>query len=85
MNHPKEIARDQPSNARAMNRNLQTIAAFAARSPFTEHQCRWWIFNSSTNGLKEADAIVRVGRRVYIDVDGFERWIAAQNGKAAVA
>jgi hypothetical protein len=66
-----------------MKRNLLSVARLAADSPFTENQLRWWIFNSASNGLAAADAIVRLRRRVYIDVDGFERWIAAQNAKAA--
>lgn len=33
------------------------------------------------NGLGEAGAIVRVGRRVLIDPQSFFRWIAAQQGK----
>jgi hypothetical protein len=66
-----------------MKRNLLSVARFAADSPFTENQLRWWIFNSGTNGLADANAIVRVSRRVYIDVDGFDRWLGAQNAKAA--
>jgi hypothetical protein len=61
-----------------MKRNLMTVAAFAASSPFSENQCRWWIFQSGTNGLGDAGALVRVGRRVYIDVDGFDRWLAVR-------
>lgn len=33
------------------------------------------------NGLAEAGAIVRVGRRVYIDEQAFFRWIAEQQKK----
>jgi hypothetical protein len=62
-----------------MNRNLQTVATFAASSPFTESALRWQIFNGAHNGLEAAGAIVRVGRRVYIDVDKFETWIDRQN------
>jgi hypothetical protein len=29
--------------------------------------------------MAEAGAVVRVGRRVFLDVDGFDRWITAQN------
>lgn len=59
-----------------MNRNLKSVTQFAAESPFTEAQLRWWIFNASTNGLQSA--VVRIGRRVYIDVDAFSAWIEAQ-------
>ena len=62
-----------------LRRNLQTVTAVAAGSPFSEAQLRWWIFTSGTNGLDTANAIVRVGRRVYIDLDRFDAWIEQQN------
>lgn len=68
-----------------MKRNLQSVAQFCSDSPFTENQLRWWIFNSATNGLVSLEAIVRVGRRVYIDVDAFDRWLSAQNAQAVAA
>ncbi|MBB1471831.1 DNA-binding protein [Luteimonas sp. MC1782] len=61
-----------------MKRDLKTVAAFAADGPFTEAQVRWWIFNESQNGLQAEGAIVRIGRRVYIDTLAFDRWIEAQ-------
>ena len=66
-----------------MKRNLKSVAAFADDSPFTESQVRWWIFNAAQNGLADAGAILRIGRRVYLDVDGFDRWLASQNALAA--
>jgi len=68
-----------------MIQNLKPIAEFAKASPFTEHQVRWWIFNASSNGLDNQGAVVRVGRRVYLDVPAFERWIAAQQKPAQAA
>jgi len=59
-----------------MQRNLKSVAQFAAESPFTEAQVRWWIFNAGTNGLQSA--VVRIGRRVYIDTDAFAKWVDAQ-------
>jgi len=50
-----------------MRRNLKTVPEFAGESPFTEGQIRWFIFNAQSNGLAQADAVVRVGRRVYVD------------------
>lgn len=59
---------------------MQTIKDFAARGPFSESQLRWFVFNSERNGLAEAGALVRIGsRRVYIDTDGFDRWLVSQN------
>ena len=62
-----------------MKRNLQTVPALVAEGPFTEGQLRSWIFAATANGLDAADAVVRVGRRVYIDVDRFEDWIERNN------
>ncbi len=61
-----------------MKRDLQSVAQFSNETPFSQDQLRWWIFQASQNGLAEAKAIVRVGRRVYIDVAAFEKWINAQ-------
>ncbi|MEO8672929.1 MAG: DNA-binding protein [Tahibacter sp.] len=62
-----------------MKRNLQSVMQLAAASPFTEAQLRWWIFEASRNGLAAVGAIVKIGRRVYIDTDRFDDWITAQN------
>jgi hypothetical protein len=68
-----------------MSRNLQSVAQFAASGPFTQNQLRWWIFQSATNGLSESGAIVRVQRRIYLDVDKFDNWIDSQNSQGAQA
>ena len=65
-----------------MQRNLKTVQQFAADSPFTEAQLRWWIFNAAANGLQSA--ILRIGRRVYIDGDAFVRWIDSQQATSGV-
>ena len=62
-----------------MKRNLQTVTSVVAGGPFSEGQLRWWIFTSKQNGLDAVNAVVRVGRRVYIDVDKFADWIEQQN------
>ncbi len=66
-----------------MRRNLQAVPQFATESPFTEGQIRWFIFNAQENGLAGADAVVRGGRRVYIDTDKFDAWVDAQNKQHA--
>lgn len=65
-----------------MARTLKTIAQFAEVTPFTEAQIRWWIFNEQANGMGGHGVVVRIGRRIYIDVDGFDRWVDQQNGAA---
>ena len=61
-----------------MRRNLIAIADKAKNGPFTLGQVRWWVFNEHNNGLAAADAVVRIGRRVYLDEDRFDDWIESQ-------
>ena len=70
-------------------RQLRTVRLFAERyGAWTEPGLRNLILNAESrlnsrgvqipgNGLAEAGAIVRVGRRVLIDEEAFFRWIAA--------
>lgn len=66
---------------------LVTIAQKAQdeSNPFTEPTIRWQVFNAETNGLNAAGAIVRIGRRVYLDDDAYNRWIEAQKPRAGAA
>lgn len=71
-------------------RDLYTLRQFAERRPaWTQPALRCLVLNSADrrnsrgeripgNGLVEAGAIVRVGRRVLIDEAAFFRWIAEQ-------
>lgn len=59
------------------SRDLKSIAAFAVCTEFTEPQLRWWIFNAERNGLRASGAVVRLGRRVYIDTTRFWSWVDA--------
>ena len=60
-----------------MKRNLKSPNQLAAEGPLSIDQIRWLIFNAKTNGLESA--ICRIGRRVYIDTDGFDAWLTIQN------
>ena len=65
-------------------RDLKTIPQFCEAYPFvTDGGLRWQIFNSEKNGLAEEGAIVRLGRRVLIDVPRYFRWIDKQQQIAA--
>lgn len=76
-------------------RPLHPVKLFAERYPaFTEAAQRALIYASKDrvasggriikgNGLEEAGAIVRIGRRVLIDEQAFFRWVAAQQGKSS--
>ena len=57
--------------------NLVTVKQLSVSSPaFSEASLRWTIFCAEQNGL--ARALVKVGRRVLIDVAEFERWLESQ-------
>jgi len=63
--------------------NLQTVPQFSENNPaFPVGGLRWQIFNEDKNGLKAAGAIVRVGRKVLIDVDKYFQWVYSQNQEA---
>lgn len=68
-----------------MTRKLTRLREFAERGPFTEGSLRWLVFNEASNGLREAGAIVRLGRRVFFDEDKFDAWIESQNSGARTA
>jgi hypothetical protein len=59
-------------------RDLATLREIASpNSPFSENALRWHIFNAERNGL--ASALVRVGRRIYIQKSAFNAWLANQS------
>lgn len=68
-----------------MARNLKAVPQAVEGTPFTQSQMRWWIFNERHNGLADHGVVVRIGRRVYIDMDAFGRWIDAQQVQGAAA
>ena len=54
--------------------NILTVKELVNRSKiFSEATLRWWVFNAESNGLK--CALLKVGGRVYIDLDQFEQWL----------
>jgi len=64
----------------ALKRRICTIRDFCKDNPmFSANAVRWWIHRKNLNGLKESGAIVRIGRRLYIDVDKLGAWIDSRN------
>ncbi len=61
-----------------------TIRQFSAEHAFfTPGSLRSLIFNYQKNGLNEAGAVIRVGRKVLIDESKFFAWIESQSNRAA--
>jgi len=62
-------------------RRLLSVTQFCEQNPaFSHGGLRWLLFHRQQNGLDRA--VVRVGRRVLIDVDKFFTWVDEQ--KAAM-
>ena len=60
---------------------LLTVRQHCKQNPaFTQGGIRHLIFHEAANGLAEAGAIIRMGRRVLIHQERFFRWLDAQNG-----
>jgi hypothetical protein len=68
-----------------MARKLIRLKQKAEKGPLSEGSLRWLIFNEDTNDLRDADAVVRIGNRVFIDEDKFDTWIETQNAQARAA
>lgn len=68
-----------------MAKNLKPVARFARDRGFTEPQVRWWLFHRHQNGMAEANVVVKLGRRVWIDDDAFDRWLDRQQPHYAQA
>jgi hypothetical protein len=52
---------------------------------WTEPALRWIIFKAHENGLDDAGAILRVGKRVFVDEARFFGWLRAQRAGGGVA
>jgi hypothetical protein len=61
---------------------LSTVNQFISKhKAFKEGGMRALIFNETTNGLKDAGAIVRVGRKVLINEEVFFAWVQQGGAK----
>jgi hypothetical protein len=85
---------EETKTADSAPRDLRSVAQFAELFPaFTQAALRSYILNAEDrvnsrneiifgNGLKEAGAIIRVGRKVLLSEGRFFLWIAAQQAGA---
>ena len=56
-----------------------TVQQFSEKFPAFPHGgLRWQIFNEEINGLKKSGAILRIGRKILINVDKYFDWIESQ-------
>ncbi|MBI4006295.1 MAG: hypothetical protein HY356_06465 [Gammaproteobacteria bacterium] len=61
--------------------NLETVKTLAKKHPgvIRESGLRWEIFNQHKNGLHSSGAIIKRGRKIYIDTDCYFTWLYGQN------
>jgi hypothetical protein len=65
--------------------NLSTVEHILAKNPaFTHGQIRWLLHNAVRNGLEANGAVIRLGRRVYLDQERFFVWIQNKSDKARI-
>ena len=57
-------------------KSLRTVKQLCVEYPhlFTEGALRWWIFNRQRNKFDRC--IIRIGRRLYIDLEALKAWLA---------
>jgi len=65
---------DAISTPACLYRPRQFVVRHASEG-WTEGSIRWLIFCAAANGLDDAGAIVRQGRRVFIDEERFFSWL----------
>lgn len=60
--------------------NYTSVKGMAEKFPdvCSKGGLRWQIFNEEINGLKQSGVIVRVGRKVLINIDRYFQWIDSQ-------
>jgi hypothetical protein len=65
-----------------VSQQLRTVKQLAEElkptGGFTQASLRWLIFNCNSNGFDQA--IVRLGRKIYIDRERFGEWLEGQRG-----
>lgn len=62
--------------------NIFTVEQAANEIPaLTEPAIRWHLFNRELNGLTKSGAVIKVGRRVLLDLPKYIEWLKSQGGK----
>lgn len=68
---------------RPAQRELHSIEQFCSKYKFlTTGSLRWQVFNAESTGLAASGAVVRIGKRVFIDEPRYFSWVDAQQKRA---
>lgn len=72
-----QLAYDVPHSV--IGKRFATFKQTARQYPaFSESSLRWLRFNGGENGFNVC--VRKIGRKVFLDLDAFERWIDEQGG-----
>ena len=59
---------------------IYTVEQTANKIPaLTEPAIRWHLFNREQNGLKDHGAIIKIGRRIFIDLPKYLEWLKSSS------
>jgi len=62
--------------------DIFTVEQTAKQIPaLTEPAIRWHLFNRKLNGLSKSGAVIKNGRRVFLDVPKYIEWLKSQGGE----
>lgn len=57
-------------------RNLRSVRQLGDETPISEDSWRYLLFHRRENGLEVA--VVRIGRRLYLDIERLKPWLEAR-------
>jgi len=57
-------------------RNLRSVRQLGDETPISEDSWRYLLFHRKENGLDVA--VVRIGRRLYLDIERVREWLEAR-------
>ncbi len=61
--------------------DIFTVEQAAKQIPaLTEPAIRWHLFNRELNGLSKSGAVIKSGRRVFLDLPVYIEWLKSQGG-----
>lgn len=69
------------TNALELKTVKQLAAELHGTGGFSESSLRWLLFHRETNGLDKA--VVKLGRKVFIDTGRFNTWLESQRKQSA--
>jgi len=61
---------------------IYTVDQIAEQIPaLTVPALRWQLFNRKLNGLSKSGAVIKNGRRIFLDLPKYIEWLKSQGGE----